>query len=75
MGEKEIMTAADPENLENQMELFPSEQIVVHYYDQNGALHSGYLLGVIRTGSKKGSYRVSSSTGHCVITDRIRNLL
>lgn len=56
------------------MELFPSGRVVVHYYDQNGALHSGYLLGVIRRGSKKGLYKVSSSTGQCVITDRIRNI-
>ncbi|HHS13108.1 MAG TPA: hypothetical protein ENN03_04995 [bacterium] len=68
------MRTTDTENIKDQMELFPSERIVVHYYDQNGALHSGHLLGVIRRGSQKGLYRVSSSTGRCVITDRIRNI-
>ena len=57
----------------NQLELFEYELPTVHYYDENGALHSGYLMGVVPRGKKKGEHVVLTSSGQRVITSRLRN--
>lgn len=57
-----------------QLKLTVSTQSIVHYFDSNGALRSGYLIRRIKQGKQKGMVVVSDSAGHQIIPERIRNI-
>jgi hypothetical protein len=57
-----------------QMHLFGEFQIIVHYFDRNGALRSGRLVRRIRKGKKKGAFVVIDSEGRKVVTQKVRNI-
>ncbi len=57
-----------------QLELIHSHSSVVHYFDKNGALRSGYLIKKIEQGENKGSVLVADTEGNEFMTDKIRNI-
>jgi len=64
---------ADQEH-QNQLELFFSKGPVVHYYDRNGALRSGYLVRIIKKGRKKGMPVVRDSSGKLCTPSKIHHI-
>ena len=59
---------------DEQLHLFGESQTIVHYFDRNGALHSGRLVRRVRKGRKQGAFVVIDSKGRRVITQNVRNL-
>jgi len=57
-----------------QIHLDMPRRAIVHYFDNNGALRSGYLVRRIEKGSKIGCVVVSDQAGNQVIARRIRNI-
>lgn len=57
-----------------QLKLTVATHSIVHYFDSNGALRSGYLIRRIKQGKQKGMVVVSDSEGHQIIPERIRNI-
>ncbi|MBN2416408.1 hypothetical protein JXO52_11230 [bacterium] len=58
----------------DQLEMFPVEPDVVHYFDRNGALRSGRFVRMITRGKKKGQLVVRDAHGKQCIPFRIRNI-
>ncbi len=56
------------------MELFDTVPRVVHYFDENGALHSGRFLRRITKGKHKGKLIVLGGDGRRVVPKRVRSL-
>jgi len=57
-----------------QLEFFGISEAVVHYFDRDGALHSGRLIRKIKRGKKRGTYVVSDTFGKTHIPYKIRNI-
>ena len=57
-----------------QLELLGDKQPVVHYFDKNGALHSGVLVRRITKGKRKGKIVVMDNKGRRVIPAKVRNI-
>jgi len=57
-----------------QLHLFQTGPPVVHYFDSDGALHSGYLVRRIKRGRRKGRIVVSNSDGHILVPYKVRNI-
>ncbi len=57
-----------------QLEFFGLTKAVVHYFDRDGALHSGRLVRKIKRGKKRGTFVVSDTFGRLHIPYRIRNI-
>jgi hypothetical protein len=47
---------------------------VVHYFDKDGALHSGRLLRKIKRGKKRGAFVVADGFGKALIPAKVRNI-
>ncbi|HDQ44271.1 MAG TPA: hypothetical protein ENN17_02065 [bacterium] len=58
----------------DQLSLFNRQQVRVHYYDENGALHTGILVRRIRKGRRAGCFLVRDPSGRRFIPDKIRNV-
>ena len=58
----------------DQLNLLKNRTLIVHYFDQNGALHSGRLVKKIEKGKQKGTVIVADRQGHQFIPERIRNI-
>ena len=64
-----------PENTEtDQMALFENNGALVHYYDKNGALHTGRLIRIIKRGRKAGQMVVQNQQGKKTIPYKVRNV-
>lgn len=57
-----------------QLEFFSASDAVVHYFDRDGALHSGRLVRKIKKGKNRGTYIVSDSFGKIHVPYKIRNI-
>lgn len=57
-----------------QLEFFGASEVVVHYFDRDGALHSGRLIRKIKKGKKQGAFIVSDSLGKFHVPYKIRNI-
>ena len=57
-----------------QLDMLDAQRPVVHYFDENGALHSGRMVRKIEDGEQAGAVVVSDFDGNQVITERIRNI-
>jgi len=57
-----------------QMEIFSLKPDVVHYFDRNGALHSGRFVRIISKGKKKGQIVVQAPNGRKFIPYKVRNV-
>lgn len=66
------MKDRNPEDV--QLELFDFGTPVVHYYDRNGALHTGKLVRRIMKGKRKGFCVVINAQGRKMIPFKIRNI-
>ncbi|NQT25001.1 hypothetical protein HQ585_06590 [candidate division KSB1 bacterium] len=58
----------------DQMALFGTEGALVHYYDKNGALHTGRLIRIIKRGRKAGQMVVQNQQGKKIIPHKVRNV-
>ena len=58
----------------DQLNLMDHRALIVHYFDQNGALRTGRLVKKIDKGKHKGAVVVADYQGHQFIPDRIRNI-
>jgi len=61
-------------NKDSQLGLFSFQEPVIHYFDKNGALRSGYLVRWIKKGKKKGLPVVRESNGKYYVPGKIRNV-
>jgi hypothetical protein len=57
-----------------QLHLFGEIPPIVHYFDRNGALHSGYLVGRISRGKRKGKILVETPEGKRIVPFKVRNI-
>ena len=57
-----------------QLNLFSTRPPVVHYFDREGALHSGYMVRRIQRGKRRGQCIVVNSDGRRQITWQVRNI-
>jgi hypothetical protein len=57
-----------------QLEFFSAALAVVHYFDKDGALHSGRLVRKIKKGKKRGSFVVADAGGKILVPGKIRNI-
>ena len=57
-----------------QLELFESGSTIVHFYDRNGALHTGCLLKKILKGRNRGQFLIKTTAGRIIKPHRIRNV-
>gem|GEM_PF-3398479 len=55
-----------------QLELF--ESAIVHFYDRNGALHTGCLFKKISKGRHRGQFLIKTTAGRIIKPHRIRNV-
>lgn len=60
--------------VQDQLSLFTRQQVRVHYYDANGALHTGLLIRRIKRGRRKGKILVQDTSGRLLIPAKIRNI-
>jgi hypothetical protein len=58
----------------DQLTLFANQGARVHYYDKNGALHTGRLIKIIKRGRKAGQMVVQDQRGKKVIPHKVRNV-
>jgi len=58
----------------DQMTLFGNKGALVHYYDKNGALHTGRLIRIIKRGRKAGQMVVQNQQGKKIIPYKVRNV-
>lgn len=58
----------------DQMTLFENKCARVHYYDKNGALHTGRLIRIIKRGRKAGQMVVQNPQGKKIIPHKVRNV-
>ena len=59
---------------QDQLSLFTRQQVRVHYYDVNGALHTGILVRRIKKGRRRGKILVQDTSGRILIPAKIRNI-
>jgi len=57
-----------------QLDLFDLGSAVVHFYDRNGALHTGSLLKKISRGCHRGQLLIKTTAGRIIKSHRIRNV-
>ena len=57
-----------------QLDMLDAQRPVVHYFDENGALHSRRMVRTIEDGEHAGAVVVSDFDGNQFIPDRIRNI-
>jgi hypothetical protein len=57
-----------------QLGFFGVNDVVVHYFDKDGALRSGRLLRRIKKGKKRGAFVVADAFGKPFIPPKIRNI-
>lgn len=62
------------ESEEKQLDLLSERPTLVHYFDKNGALHTGTLVKKIKKGKKRGQYIVMDPSGKRFIPPKIRNI-
>lgn len=58
----------------DQLALFDQQGALVHYYDKNGALHTGRLVKIIKRGRKAGHMVVQDQNGKKVVPHKVRNV-
>lgn len=58
-----------------QLDLFESGPAIVHFYDRNGALHTGSLLKRIRRGRNRGQILIRTTDGRIIKPHRVRNIV
>ena len=61
--------------MEDQLNLLGSDPATVHYFDSNGALHSGRLVRRIKKGRLKGKVVVEDSSGRQLIPPKVHNIV
>ena len=57
-----------------QLNLFSTHPPVVHYFDREGALHSGYMVRRIRRGKHRGQCIVVNAQGRSQVAWQVRNI-
>lgn len=58
----------------DQMTLFENRGALVHYYDKNGALHTGRLCRIIKRGRQAGQMVVRNQQGKKILPHKVRNV-